>query len=227
MNVCVECGKEVDDFEICNHDVKFGAFKSRIKGKLTNESNSEDFDDFTTEVERSQKRTLPYIYAPLSGLLFDFIFPIWPNWWQSCFYILAGSLIVNQFVAIRTSRTTPSAKNFFRGLLYNLNTPKIIRVKSSTEHAKRNLITWIGMLVASFVLIFMICTPGNSSGLEKRITAKVKETTGLNSSASCPKLFFAYPGSQVTCRIKKFGITLPIVVKFDNPLTDPTWKLDF
>ena len=227
MNTCDVCGEEVDDFEICNHRSKSTAFKSRLANKFGDSIGHEN-DDFMTESDLNQRSLKPYLYAPLFALVFDLVIPMWDTWWIRLLYILLATVLVNQFASLRSRGGVFSSKVFFRGLFYSLNTPKIIRSRSSDDKRNRNIATWITVLVATFVLLFSLGTPGNSSGLEKIVTSKIKETTGLSPSVSCPNAFLTFPGNQVICRVKTIlGITIPVTIKMNSPFTDPAWKLDY
>jgi len=197
-------------------------FKSRL-GNLTSDEVS---DDFTPPEERNQRKVNMLIVAPLAGLIFDLIIPIWSTWYISFVYIFVASALVSQISFWKSSGGSLHAKSFLMGTLRSLNAIKAIKLYSSSGKFKQNISIWVVSVISAFLLISVIGTPANSKALENRIQGKINATTSLNMDTNCPKLFVAVPGSDVTCHVRTFlGINLPVIIHINNPFQDPTWNL--
>ena len=223
MANCVECGRTVDDFDVCTHG---SSLTSSLKSRLGNVTTKDDNDDFISPEDRNQRKVNLFIAAPFAGLILDFIIPIWSTWYVSLVYIFLASALVSQIAFLKTSGGSLQAKSFLMGTLRNLNTISAIKLYSNSAKLKRNIAIWAISVASAFLLISCIGTPANSSALENRIQGKIDATTSLKMDATCPSIFVAIPGRDVTCHVRTFlGINLPVVIHINNPFQDPTWNL--
>lgn len=156
--------------------------------------------------------------APLAGIILDLVVPLPSSILHSSLMAIFGSAISSAIWLSIKYEGRKNLKFFLRNIKNFLYTPNLIKIFGS--QVKRNaLATWLAVVVASAGIQLFIFTPGNSTYLSGRVSAKIDEASGANLSVDCPNLQFYFYNKKMECRVKTglLGITVPARVKL-SPL---------
>jgi hypothetical protein len=195
---CPHCFEKLDALHLCDDTI--------------NKQSSKSAGSELWHTNQSFSSTL--VFAPLGGILLDFLLPIPSSILNSAFLAIMGSALVGIIWIAFKYQGQKSLRFYLINLKNFIFTPNLLKILGG--FGKKGVITtWVGMIVISAVLQIILFTPGNSNYLANRVTTKIDDASGANLSVECPSLKFFFYNERIECRVKTglLGITVPARAK--------------
>jgi hypothetical protein len=150
------------------------------------------------------------VFAPLMGVVLDFILPLPSSLIHSVIVSLVGSALASIIWVVLKYQGEKSIKFFFLNLKNFLYTPNLLKVFGS-DGSRKSTTYWLGVIALSTVLQVIIFTPGNGTYLAHQVTKKIDDASGANLKVECPKTKIYFYNETLECRVKTgiLGISVP------------------
>ena len=166
----------------------------------------------------NQSLTNFVVFAPLMGVVLDFILPLPSSLIHSVIVSLVGSALASIIWVVLKYQGEKSIKFFFLNLKNFLYTPNLLKVFGS-DGSRKSTSYWLGVIALSTVLQVIIFTPGNGTYLAHQVTKKIDDASGANLKVECPKTKIYFYNETLECRVKTgiLGISVPARIRM-SPL---------
>lgn len=175
-------------------------------------SKSEVEESFSQSSSPKKEVSLANIvgFAPLGGLLVEYLIPLPSSIAHSIFISLIGSTLVGVFWALFIHRGNRNINYILANLKNFAYAPNMLKIYSH-ENPKKATRTWLAILALSTALQIVIFTPGNAAYLSRSVTNKIDDASGANLKVSCPSNFLYFYNDKIECRVKTgiLGISVP------------------
>lgn len=204
---CTTCFEEHDEFDTC-------------KG-FANSANTSQNPTFANS-RSTRLPTSPIVYGPLVAIGLDLLLPTPTYLWTNLLLVLIAGTLVNVF----WYRSRTHSRVTTKSVLAIGFTPKLIKLFELPQNQKKQTVLWLVSFLASVLLTQSIGTPGNSAAIEKVVSKKIDEATGLSLVVKCPPFFASYPGQVVRCTVDTgvLGVEVPLDLTFEGVNGEVSWQ---